>query len=122
MKRSILTGCACTVLVLTGCGGSSSSSTPTVNDKYTQTWTTTYDKTTCKQWNTQMTTKQQWVAAADMLTGAWKSEGVEDLPSDAMVTEFQKGLTNVCEPIATMTLVDAGIGLYKTEPRFKPSK
>lgn len=120
MKRSILTGCACTVLALTGCGSSSSSSTPTVNDKYTQTWTTPYEKTTCKQWNTQMSDKQQWVASADMLTGAWKSEGKQDVPPDATITSFQKNITTGCEPEPTLTILDAGVTIYKIDNSFHP--
>jgi hypothetical protein len=36
-----------------------------------------------------------------------------------MITEFEGGLDTVCV-IDSMTMVDAGVGLYMTEPRFHP--
>ncbi|KLI07497.1 hypothetical protein ACT17_23380 [Mycolicibacterium conceptionense] len=89
------------------------------DDKYTQTWPTPYDQTTCKQFLGQMTAKQRWAMAADMLTGARNMKSKTGLPSDSMVTEFEGGLETACV-IDTMTMTDVGAGLYMTEPRFHP--
>ncbi|GAB3447195.1 hypothetical protein GCM10027517_30640 [Phycicoccus ginsengisoli] len=49
-----------------GSGGAASSS----SDKYEQTWTTSYAKTTCADYTQTMTVKQRWVMAADMLVSS----------------------------------------------------
>jgi hypothetical protein len=108
---------------LASCGSGSdsgSSYTPNETSKYTQTWTKAYSETTCDDWNTQLTSAQKFAASADMLAGARnKGDGGTGLPSDALINEFSGGITNVCvEP--TMALTDAAVGLYLTEPRFKP--
>lgn len=89
------------------------------DDKYTQTWPTPYEKTTCAQFLGQMTSKQRWVMAADMLTNARNVKRKTGLPSDDLITEFEGGLRNVCV-IDSMNMADAGTGLYLTEPRFQP--
>lgn len=89
------------------------------DDKYTQTWPTPYGQTTCKQFLGQMTAKQRWVLAADMLTNARNMKAKIGLPSDSMITEFEGGLETACV-IDTMTMTDVGVGLYMTEPRFQP--
>ncbi len=89
------------------------------DDKYTQTWPTPYGQTTCAQFLNDMTAKQRWVMAADMLTNARNLRANAGLPSDSMITEFEGGLANVCV-IDSMTMTDAGVGLYMTEPRFHP--
>lgn len=88
--------------------------------KYTQTWSKQYSDTTCSDWNDEMSEQQHFSAAADILTSARnKLDDGTGLPSDALIREFEDGITNVCvEP--TMTLTDATYGLYATEPRFHP--
>jgi hypothetical protein len=86
--------------------------------KYRQTWTKSYGETSCDEWLTHMTDKQQWAAAADMLTGARnKGDGGTSVPGDDLVTEFQGGVTNVCEePVAAAeSVAEVGAGLYSTE-------
>jgi hypothetical protein len=91
------------------------------NDKYAQTWGTPYGKTTCGQFLSEMTGKQQWVMAADMLTNARNLHQKTGLPSDAMITEFEGGLETACVISSmTMTMADAGTALYLSEPRFQP--
>lgn len=89
------------------------------DDKYTQTWGTPYNKTTCSQFLHDMTEQQRWVMAADMLTGARNLDQKTGLPSDSMVTEFEGGMETACV-IDTMAMTDVGAGLYMTEPRFHP--
>lgn len=89
------------------------------DDKYTQTWSTPYGQTTCAQFLSEMTAKQRWVMAADMLTNVRNMNQETGLPSDALITEFEGGLNTVCV-IGTMTMDDVGVGLYMTEPRFHP--
>ena len=88
--------------------------------KYDQTWSTPYSQTTCDDWLNSMSSREQFAAAADILTSARnKIDDGTGLPSDALVDEFAGGITTVCvEP--TMTLTDATYGLYATEPRFHP--
>lgn len=57
--------------------------------------------------------------AADMLTNARNLKARTGLPPDDMITEFEGGLRNACV-IDSMTMTDAGTGLYMTEPRFQP--
>jgi hypothetical protein len=89
--------------------------------KYDQTWATPYSETTCADWDSTMNDHEQWVAAADMLTGARnKGDGGDGMPSDALIDEFQSGITTACV-VPTMTLTDAGVGLYLTDrARFRP--
>lgn len=89
------------------------------DDKYTQTWSTPYGQTTCAQFVSEMTAKQRWVMAADMLTNVRNMNEDTGLPSDALITEFEGGLSTACV-IDTMTMDDVGVGLYVTEPRFHP--
>ena len=110
------------VLSTIGSGGDDDASTGTDDSasKYTQTWSKQYSDTTCSDWNDEMTEQQHFSAAADILTSARnKLDDGTGLPSDALIREFEDGITNVCvEP--TMTLTDATYGLYATEPRFHP--
>jgi hypothetical protein len=39
--------------------------------RYEQTWTTPYGQTSCTQWHENMNAHERFVAAGDMLTGAW---------------------------------------------------
>lgn len=93
---------------------------PAESSRYTQTWGQRYAETSCDDWNLEMSSAQQFAAAADILTSARnKIDGGEGVPPDVLITEFQMGTTNVCV-VPTMTLTDATFGLYSTEPRFHP--
>jgi len=111
------------VSVLSALGGDDDERTddaPAESSRYTQTWSQSYAETSCDEWNLEMTSAQQFAAAADILTSARnKINGGDGLPPDALTTEFQAGITNVCI-IPSMTLTDATYGLYTTEPRFHP--
>ncbi len=89
--------------------------------KYTQTWTKDYAATTCREWNVEVTEDQQWVAAADMLTGARnKGDGGEGLPPESLVNEFKSGITTTCV-VPTMSLSETAAGPYLTgRARFQP--
>lgn len=122
MKLPWILAVATAALVLAGCssGGATDDEIDPVPDKYTQTWATSYAETTCEDWNTRMTSGQQFAAAADILTAARnKIDGGTGLPGDPLISEFQGGVTTVCV-VPTMTLTDAGYSLYTTEPRFHP--
>jgi hypothetical protein len=71
-----------------------------------------------------MTEHQKFVAAADMLTGARnKGDGGTGLPPESLITEFESGITNVCQSskLSSQSLADIGAGLYLTErDRFGP--
>jgi hypothetical protein len=103
-------------------GGSSTGSSGTsVDDKYDQTWSKSYSRTTCGEWNGEMTADQQWAAAADMLTSARnKGDGGQGLPPDYLVDAFVGGIDAVCV-VRDMSLAEAGASLYLTErARFRP--
>lgn len=128
-RRQLIGGLVIVVIVVTAfssciANASRSSSSTSVDDdtsKYTQTWPESYSSTTCDDWNTQMTSAQQFAAAADMLSSARdKGDGGTGVAPDALISDFESGITNVCvEP--TMTLTDAGAGLYLTErTRYRP--
>lgn len=88
--------------------------------RYEQTWSESYSDTTCSDWSSRMTDDQQFAAAADALVGIWsRIENSDRFPSDALIEEFQSGVTEVCV-IPSMVLTDATVMLYQTEPRFTP--
>ena len=102
-------------------GSDSSSTTPTDDtSKYTQSWPKQYSDTTCTEWSTDLSPSQRFAASADMLTGARnKGDGGTGLPADSMIDDFSVGISSVCvEP--TMSITDAAVGLYLTEPIFQP--
>ena len=101
--------------------GVSTSSSSSSTTKYDQTWPKSYSNTTCTEWNSDMTSQQQFAAAADMLTGARnKGDGGTGLPADAMISDFQLGLTTVCV-VPSLSLAEVGAGLYLSErDRFRP--
>lgn len=108
------------VSVLSTLGSNDDEKADDASSRYTQTWSQSYAETSCDEWNLEMTSAQQFAAAADILTSARnKIDGGAGLPPDALTSEFQAGVTNVCI-VPTMTLTDATFGLYTTEPRFHP--
>lgn len=103
--------------VMSMCGSDSGSSRAS---KYTQTWPKAYDRTTCDEWSGEMSGRQKWAAAADMLTAARnKGDGGTGLPGDSLITEFQGAVTTACV-VPTMSITEVGVGIYLTEPRFRP--
>lgn len=102
-------------------GESSAGSEPIAAGKYDQTWPKSYSSTTCTEWGDEMTEHEQWVAAADMLTGARnKGDGGAGVAPDYLVDTFRGGIDTACV-IDTMTLDEVGAGLYLTErARFAP--
>lgn len=124
-KTRALYACAAVLaaLAISGCASetttSTSGSTGGEPGKYDQTWSKQYSDTTCDDWTGEMDDHQQWVAAADMLSGARSADGEDGLPSDSMITEFQGGITTACV-VPTMAFNEVAAGLYVTEPRFRP--
>ena len=98
-------------VLLVGCGSISSSSSST--DKFKQTWPTAYAQTTCAQWLSEMTSAQQFAAAADMLVGAQSTDDKSaTLPSDSLIESFAGDVSEGCQPMASMKITDAAIGVY----------
>jgi hypothetical protein len=96
------------LVTLTGCGSSAGG-----DAKFTQTWPTPYEQTTCAQWLGDMTEAQKFTAAADMQVGAQSTDAKNaDLPEDDLINSFAGDITQGCEPIATMTITDAAISIY----------
>lgn len=91
-----------------------------VPEKYLQTWEKSYGDTSCTEWNEEMTASQQFAASADMLAGARnKGDGGTGLPPDPLVDEFAGGISSACV-IPTSPITEIAVGVYLTEPRFKP--
>ena len=110
------------IATLASCGGGSAGSGGAEGnpDKYEQTWPKNYADTTCSDWNDTLDDHQQWVAAADMLTGAQKTDGGSDVPGDSLIDTFRDGITTACV-IPSQSLTDIGVGLYISEKaRFAP--
>lgn len=115
------------LLLLTACSGGgtaapaskSPSPTPTV-DRYAQTWTKTYSKTTCSDWLKVMRPAQQFAAAADILTnGRNKVDNGTGMPSDSLIKDFQAATTEYCV-IPSMTLTDATYAVYMDGKKYRP--
>lgn len=131
MRGKMIVVLAAAGVLITGCGGStetssspkseSKSATADPNEKYNQTWPKPYDQTTCAEFTKDMNRQQAWAMAADMLTSARNLNKDTGLPSDALVDEYLAGLINVCVgDKLNMNMADVGTGLYMTEPRFQP--
>lgn len=124
--KKLLALLALSALFLSACGGAaatpateSATRTPSP-DKYAQTWTKTYSKTTCPDWLKTITPAQQFAAAADILTsGRNKIDKGTGMPSDALIRDFQNATTTYCT-IPGMTLTDATYAVYLDGKRFRP--
>jgi hypothetical protein len=105
-----------------GCGGSIVTTPSSQSTSYNQTWTKSYGLTTCGDWNDEMTDSQQWVAAADLLTGARKKwDGDEDLPADSLITRFQRTITEACSVDDDHQLPEIAVGAYLIDrDRYSP--
>lgn len=89
--------------------------------KYTQTWTKEYKATTCGEWLEDMTESQRWAASADILTAARnKISGGRGLPTDALVTLFERNISRGCEGSSEVTIVEAAYVIYNYDGTFKP--
>ncbi|MBP2583019.1 hypothetical protein J3A78_003497 [Streptomyces sp. PvR006] len=93
---------------------------PAKPGKYEQTWTTPYSSTTCSDYLTALDEHQQWVLAADMLSGARSADGATDLPEDTAVDRFQQDMATACEAEATAKTTEVGATLYMLDTTYKP--
>lgn len=105
------------VAAVVGCAasGEDAAAPAVTTGKYDQTWAKTYAATTCSEWKSEMTDREQWVAAADMLTGARnKGDSGTGLPSDALVDDFQADITESCSPAAAkaMKIAEVAASVY----------
>lgn len=117
---------ALSALLLTGCGGTAatpatkSPSAALAVDKYAQTWTKTYSKTTCSDWMNVMTPTQQFAASADILTsGRNKIDNGTGMPSDSLIKDFQAATSDYCV-IPSMTLTEATYAVYMDGKKYRP--
>ncbi|WP_432114030.1 hypothetical protein [Streptomyces sp. S1] len=135
MRRHTATAFAFVLLALAGCSVSPEPDAraagpetttpaarvePTKPGKYEQTWTTPYSSTTCGDYLTTLDDHQQWVLAADMLSGARKVDGATDLPEDTDVDRFQQDMATACQAEATSKTTEVGATLYMLDPTYKP--
>ncbi len=99
-------------ITLAGCSGGSTSGT---SGRFEQTWPKSYANTTCADWNDDMTSDQQRVAAADMLTNTRDVDGIKPaLPDDALIADFQQEVTTACSARAAskMAITEVAVGVY----------
>ncbi|MFE9432864.1 HdeA/HdeB family chaperone [Streptomyces sp. NPDC006640] len=115
MKIRALTLTTLAVAALSACSGSSPADT-----KYQQTWTTPYSQTHCSDYLTQMTDRQRWVMAADMLTGARKVDGGSTVPADAVVTRFKGQLATACQGETSTLANEVAVVLYQMDSSYQP--
>ena len=108
--------------ICAACGGSIVTTAAPQSARYNQTWTKSYGLTTCGDWNDEMTDSEQWVAAADILTGARKKwDGGEDLPADSLITQFQREITAACSVDDDHQLPEIAVGTYlMSRDRYSP--
>ncbi|MEW2250408.1 hypothetical protein AB0907_24075 [Streptomyces sp. NPDC006975] len=132
--RTALAACVVLAAALTGCGSSdtgagSGSATaegaaprpkPKQADKYEQTWTVPYSNTTCGDYLNNMDDHQRWVAAADMLVGARKTDGGSGLPADSEVTRFQEDISTACRASADLKTTEVAVSVYLVDSSYKP--
>lgn len=103
-------------VLLFGCGSGSSTALGTDSDKYTQTWPTSYGRTTCADWSGSMTAQQRFAAAADILT-ATSSE----VPSDDLANRLVADISEACSAPAatTQTLTDVSAAVTLLDPDYQ---
>jgi hypothetical protein len=95
------------------CGGITDLTSPPQRTHYVQSWTKSYGLTICRDWNKEMTDSQQWVTAADMLTGARNSrDRGNGLPPDSLITRFQGDITGACSVDESQQLPEIAVGVY----------
>jgi hypothetical protein len=103
-------------LTCAACSSPANISTDSQTSKYTQTWSKSYQATTCTEWTSQMTGQQRFAAAADMLAGARnKGDRGSGLPPEALIVRFQNDVTEGCSVPATaeqLTVAAAGASVY----------
>lgn len=134
MRHHTAIAAALLLATLTACSGSDRATKPeettaerpaqapasSAPGKYEQTWSTPYASTTCGDYLTAMDDHQRWVLAADMLSGARKTDGATDLPADSDVDRFQQDIATACEPIATAKTTEIGVSIYLMDATYKP--
>jgi hypothetical protein len=122
-RRHTLALCGLALVWCSACS-SSSGSTDSFQDKYQQTWAKSYSSTTCTDWNSAMTTQQQFVAAADMLTGARNKDHSTGVPPNLLVRNFQADITQACSVQGTadsLKLTEVGVSIYLLgDDTYKP--
>ena len=104
-------------MLLSACSGDSgsSSSQESSNDKYTQTWSQSYDSTSCLEWGSVMSEKEKWVASADMLSSMRKVDGLANpLPLDTLVDTFREAIDTACV-VEDLNINEVAIGVYVSE-------
>ena len=121
-KAASCFGLGLALAICAACGGSIVTTSAPQSTRYNQTWTKSYGLTTCGDWNNEMTDSEQWVAAADILTGARKKwDGGEDLPADSLITQFQREITGACSVDDDHQLPEIAVGTYlMSRDRYSP--
>jgi hypothetical protein len=119
MRRIAAAAVAIGVLV-SACGdGGSPDST-----KFKQTWSKSYDETTCTDWLDLMDNHQRFVAAGDQLIVLRKRDGNGELPPDDMIGAFALSMSDICRAPAgdlARSILEIGPLVYIAFPeQFKP--
>ena len=102
--RRLLVSCAL-LAALVGCSDGPAT--------YEQTWQKSYATTTCAEWNSTMSDKQQFAAAGDLLWAHLQDNGAKDRPDRSSIEGFQTVLGQGCtrDETATVKEIGEGIGL-----------
>ncbi len=118
----IIGGCTALVMFPWTSVTPTASSTATSNvNKYVQTWPKDYKSTTCGEWLNKMTEAQRWAASADILTAARnKVSGGSGMPSDALVSKFERNISIGCEGSDAVTILEAAYYVYNYDSTYKP--
>ncbi|MGI8331037.1 hypothetical protein ACRYCC_13810 [Actinomadura scrupuli] len=103
-------------------GKSPTAEQTTVMSRYVQTWSKSYDRTSCAEWSARMTDRQRWTAALDMLKNARAADDAfAVVPPDRLVDRFRRGVDARCGAAATDpatdTVAGAGARVYLSGKR-----
>lgn len=93
-----------------------------VMSRYVQTWSRSYDRTSCADWSARMTDGQRWTAALEMLKDARAADDAfATVPADRLVDRFRHGMDTRCRATATgaatETVAAAGARVYLSGKR-----
>lgn len=91
------------IAALAGCSGGAAT--------YEQTWPKSYATTSCAEWNSKMSDRQQFAAAGDLLWKHLQGNGAKDRPDRASIEGFQTVLGQSCAERETAMIAEVGEGI-----------
>lgn len=114
------------LLLAVACGADTDSPDGDVaaEEQFEQTWAKPYGKTTCDEWATEMTKRENFIFAADVLVAQWKDarggQSPQRVPEDALITDFVEDIGQLCSTPMFSKAVEAATSVWQIDrQRYK---